>query len=885
MRLFREAKDLYEKLQYQAAYQRSLELLDVARCCQDSFFQALALLLAGRSQYYMEDYEASLHSFERMRVLPQDSSTHKTVQGWAYNGIGCAYEKMGQYNKAIEYAKIDLCIKKQLNDRPGEGRAYGNLGKAFDDMGLYKAAIENFEKELDIKQQLNDKPGQGLAHRNLGSAYYGMGLYKVAIENFKRDLDIKQQLNDEVGQGRAYCNMGNACSGLGNHKEAIEYHQKHLDIAHKLKDEHGQGRAYCNMGNALNNMGQYKQAIDFHHKDFDIANKLDDDTGRGRAYCNLGNTFSALGDHKRAIEYFNKDLDIAERLNDRSGQGAAYSNLGNAHAGLGEYKEAINYLQKWMKIASALDVKPFVIDALKRFGRVYLEMGDLKQAADYFTQLKVLAEELELEVAQCSAYSGLGSTYLRMGKHKDALKYHQEELRIAKRLEHEHSLAQAYSGLGCVYTKLEKYKRAIKYHEMDRTISKCLESRSGQKRAYGNLGDVYKHMNDYEKAIGHHQTYLEMAKDLKDKPAQIQAHGSLGLERFRDGNPALAFQHFTKFEDLLNELEEQLTEGQWRQQLAGFVENYAEYMDAWVMAAAQQGDMLAALRAEEWRRCRSELPYLSEDGGGNSSSRSRATPSINAMRDVTAGGLEGIARSVDASFITVFKVLEGKLMTWVLSGETGKLVYKRLVDLKKRKQKVQEWVDSVTFAKWAKWQQAFKTVRQWTIREDREGQSIREEDLTNIVERTIPNTMKGDLDEDLWASIRNPRTFLDTVSGLGESFEVLKSHFLQKAEDAIKKLSNLLLKPILKECPGFEESLQGDVRPAKPVRVSSSLVQAFVYLSPPPPLTRATQAYNRGPLLTSAVPLALLYGSRSTFYRTQPCRPSPFMPSRSESAF
>ena len=728
----------------------------------------------------------------------------KPGQERAYYALGNAYYNLGRYKRAVEYHKKELEIAEQLGDRPGQGRAYNNIGVAYRDMGLYTLSIEHHQKDLDIAEQLDDKLGQGDAINSLGIAYKDMGLYALAIAYFQRCLDIAQQLGDKSAQGAAYCSLGNAHDGMGQHKVAIEYHNKDLDIAQQLDDKPGQGRAYCNIGNAYYGLGQYKTAIEHLEKLVDIAQQLGHKPRQGAAYGNLGCAYEKMGQYETAIDYHSKLADIAQELDDKPEQGRAYANLGKAHAGLGRYQAAIGYLRDSIAIAEELDIKPFIMDVRESFGQVYLEMGDPKQAVDHFTQLGELAEDLGLEIWRCSALSGLGSAHLRMGQHSVALSYHEKELHIAQSLEHEPSVARAYSGLGCAYMQLHNYARAIECHEKDRAICERLECWPGLKRAHGSLGDVCKRQGDYAKAIEHYQEYLTMTELLGDRPAQARAQASLGLERFRSGNPALAFRHFTKFEHLLSELEEQLTQDQWRRHLAGFVDNYAECMDAWVVAAAQAGDMLEALRVEEWRRCRSEQLCCPRKDG---------TPGF------------GLAGAADASFVIVFKVYENNLMTWVLSGESGQLVYDKLVDVRGHRHRIPEWVSSVSFSELSGWLQAFAKARDAIEHEEEaHGRPVGAKGLEKIAERVIPDSMKGDLRRKLWASIRDARTFPETVCGLSREFEMLESHFFQKADTAMEELSKLLLGPILKEFPGLERNLRGEAPCIKPVRAVRACV-------------------------------------------------------------
>ena len=669
-------------------------------------------------------------------------------------------------------------------------------------LGQYRKSFRSFKQMLHLTQHPDKRETvRGWAYYGIGLALDGLGKYKQAISYHGKDLGIAERQGDKPAQGRAYANLGNAYEKMGEYKTAIYYHQRHFEIAEELQDKSGQGTAYCNFGCAYEKMGEYDKAIECLEKYLELAEQLDDKLAQGRAYCNLGCVYERMGRYKAAIDCHLKDLDIAEHLKDEPAKGTAYGNLGAAHAGLGQYTIAIKHLRKWVVIAKELDAKPLVMDAQERFGKVYLEMGDSKCAIDHFTQLRELAEELELEMPQCAAFSGLGSAYLDMGKRSDALRCHKEELRIAQKLDHKPSKARAYSGLGRTYLEKEIYPRAIKCHKRAMDICKHLECQPGLKRARGDLGDVYKRQGDYAKAIEHHQEYLTMAELLEDRPAQIQAQASLGVEHSRSGNPALAFQHFTKFGHLLSDLEEQLTEGQWRRHLAGFVENYADGMDAWVMAAAQEGDMLEALRVEEWRRCRSELPYLGEEGGDGGG----------------ASSLQEAAKSADAGFLIVLKAYKGTLIMWVLSGETGELVYGNVLEKEEDEHDISEYVANTTFTEWVDWQRALTRARREMEKVEEQGQPLGRTRLKELIDEMIPVGMKGGLDDDRWESIRDPRTFRETVFRENQNIIDLQDHYFGEAVFALDQLSKVLWEPILEECQPLKEYLKGDSRCAKSV--------------------------------------------------------------------
>ena len=838
-RLKQEAWSSYKKSRFQKAEEQAHKLLDVARETKDIPLQAEAHRIAGRAQEKMGNFQASMESFEAIHELGQTSrKVQKMAERCAfegvgiaccclgeheraienltkvlnieqnprrqirtYNGLGNAHHGLGQYKKAIEYHRKHLDIAEQLKDERELGRAHDSLGISYKEMGCYEKAIREHEKKLAISTRLGDTAGQGRAYANLGNVRSRLGQYDQAIKDHENDRKLARELEGERekkrAQGRAFGNLGNAYRGLGKYKEAIEYHKKHLDVARDLDDVRQQGVAHRNLGVCHSDMGQYEEAIKNHEKGLAIAIERNDKLGQGYAYCNRGVARYCKGEYKEAIEDHTCDLKIAEELDDEPAQRRACGNLGNAHSSLGEYIQAIEYHEREREIAKSLGAKPVLIEAYKNLGQVYIQVGELEMAVANLKKSQRLADALGNDPLKCSVLSDLGDAHLRMEMYEEAIGYYKQQLSIADHLGDEPNRAKAHSGLGRVYMELKYYGEAISYHEKDKAISEMLKSQPCQMRAHGNLGDVHKRMGEYTKAAEHHKKFLKMARDLEDKPAQIRALVSLGQQHLRSGRSVLASEVFKESGTLLSELEKQLRKGRWRTHLPGFVETYADCMDAWVAAAAQAGDMLAALRVEEWRRCRSELPYLSDK---------------DVKESVTADELQDIAKRMDASFIVVFKVHEDTLMTWVLSGESGELVYEKAVNIAEQKCELSKWVASATFAEWAEWHRTFVKMRR---KIEQEG-----EDLKAVVESMITNAMRGNLCEELWESIRDPSTPPAPIEWLLKKYKKLKEHFFKNADDAIKELSKLLLEPISNECEAMEKVLQGnDTLSIKPVRV------------------------------------------------------------------
>jgi tetratricopeptide (TPR) repeat protein len=68
----------------------------------------------------------------------------------AYGNLGCAYNSLGDYSKAIDYHAQDLAISKEVGDRVGERGANGNLGNAYQSQGDYAKTIEYHKEHLGL---------------------------------------------------------------------------------------------------------------------------------------------------------------------------------------------------------------------------------------------------------------------------------------------------------------------------------------------------------------------------------------------------------------------------------------------------------------------------------------------------------------------------------------------------------------------------------------------------------------------------------------------------------------------------------------------------------------------------------------------------------------
>jgi tetratricopeptide (TPR) repeat protein len=134
------------------------------------------------------------HAMKRTKAFPGDAN--------AWDALGLAYEKSGEFEKAIETYEHALRIDPEFVE------AWTNIGNAYDKSGQPAKAIEAYQHALRID------PEHASAWYNLGSVYSEAGDFAKEIEADRQALRIDPEFAE------AWNNLGVDYAHLG-----VDYHQ------------------------------------------------------------------------------------------------------------------------------------------------------------------------------------------------------------------------------------------------------------------------------------------------------------------------------------------------------------------------------------------------------------------------------------------------------------------------------------------------------------------------------------------------------------------------------------------------------------------------------------------------------------------------------------
>ena len=137
------------------------------------------------------------------------------------------------------YYTVQIQLYKQLSGHcPSDAEmvCLNGLGLAYQSLGNYSEAIEYHSQHLDLAKQIKDAEAEQNALCNLGNVYGAVGQYSTAATFYEQGLDLARQLDDCRGEGNLLGNLGVLQRLQGNFEEAIAYHQQHLHLAIALDD-------------------------------------------------------------------------------------------------------------------------------------------------------------------------------------------------------------------------------------------------------------------------------------------------------------------------------------------------------------------------------------------------------------------------------------------------------------------------------------------------------------------------------------------------------------------------------------------------------------------------------------------------------------------------
>ena len=292
--------------------------------------------------------------------------------------------------KSLAEIKRNIELKEKLlaelsGDDEISGYLLNSLGILNNRIGCYNKSIEYSEKALNIAKENGDRHNIDTSLNNLAVVYFYMDQVDKAIEYSEMALKIAKEIGDRGNEGKALGNLGNAYVILDQEYKAIDYYEQALVIAKEIKDQRIEGITLGNLGVTYINLGQVDKAIEYSEMALKIAKEIGDRGNEAHVLGILGGVYMELG-NLESIKCYRQSLVISKEIGDRRNEGIQLNHLGFHFEEENKYREALACYMLAKKIY--LEIKDLNIKTTES------NLESLKEKLG-----KVKFEKLEAEVA------------------------------------------------------------------------------------------------------------------------------------------------------------------------------------------------------------------------------------------------------------------------------------------------------------------------------------------------------------------------------------------------------------------------------------------------------------------------------------------------------
>ena len=356
-----------------------------------------AINTQGTTFYFKGDHEQAEFYYSKCMQESQLYNIESHIAK-SYNNLGMIYAGQARYNKAIDYYKKSLVIKKKdtLNKRDFIN-TLNNIGKLYSNQGDYINAVKYYSESLRLSEKHNEYRSFGNSLNNLGTVYKTQKDYDKALEYYEKSLLISQSENDKRGVAAAFNNIGIIYRYKKEYDTAIEYLNKSLKLREEVGDLYGRSKPLNNLSNIYNQLGQHEKALACDKESLAIQQKAKGGKGLGISLNNIATSYYSLKQYQTSLKFALEALQYAEKMNGKEQLVSSSYSVYKAYNKLKMYKEALKYYRMYVKlegeVRNEVNQKAIIIQE-------YKSEYEKQKAIDDLGHEKRLAVEKEAKAKQ-----------------------------------------------------------------------------------------------------------------------------------------------------------------------------------------------------------------------------------------------------------------------------------------------------------------------------------------------------------------------------------------------------------------------------------------------------------------------------------------------------
>ena len=258
-RVFTQISSIYQILgDYKKAFDNQMQSLLICEKNNDLSGIANGQYNLGTIFFYQNQYERSREHYEKAKVICDQLGNERLIYS-CLAALGSVNEKLGDYEKSLEYNKNSLDLAIKLNYKTGIAYAKGNIAVNFLSVKNYAKAEQYLKEAISVKQDLEDSYGAIGSKVDLSEVYIAWSKPRKAIVILDQALELAKMVESKSRQSDIYKTLSIVYEELDNAKKALDYTKKYVALKDSLLNE-----------KTLEEMGQSQRRYELEKKEQDI---------------------------------------------------------------------------------------------------------------------------------------------------------------------------------------------------------------------------------------------------------------------------------------------------------------------------------------------------------------------------------------------------------------------------------------------------------------------------------------------------------------------------------------------------------------------------------------------------------------------------------------
>jgi serine phosphatase RsbU (regulator of sigma subunit) len=227
----------------------------------------------------------------------------------SYIDLAEQYDLSANYKMAIYNSQLAANEAAKMRSPWKEyelARIYSALGLIYEKIGNYQGAVNVETDAIKYSKFLNDVKGVNISHFNLGNYYAKLLQFNEAIKEYETAENGFIINSDSIYLPYVYNAYGNVFSQKGDYTRALDYFQKShaLSLRYTPEDQLAIAIALQNIGEMLGKLGRTDEGIEKCFQSAELFRQTGDLSNLYTAYYNIADLYEVKGDFKKSNEYY-----------------------------------------------------------------------------------------------------------------------------------------------------------------------------------------------------------------------------------------------------------------------------------------------------------------------------------------------------------------------------------------------------------------------------------------------------------------------------------------------------------------------------------------------------------------------------------------------------